>query len=186
MLPADVGCVVNNVGTVHAVYMAVAESTPLVRRVLTVTGDAVANPQNVRAYIGMSYAELAEAVGGLCKEPELLVSGGPLTGNALTGLEVPVTKISSALLACAKKEAAELPISPCIRCGRCMEVCPSRLTPHRLMKCAEQANSEGFVRLDGMECCECGACSYVCPAGRPLTQAFRQTRRSILDERRRR
>ncbi len=186
MLPADVGCVVNNVGTVHAVYLAVAESTPLTRRVLTVTGDAVANPQNVLAYIGTSYAELAEAAGGFSKEQELLISGGPLTGNALTELNVPVTKTSSALLACAKKEAEQLPVSPCIRCGRCMEVCPSRLTPHRLMKCAEQGNTEGFVRLDGMECCECGACSYVCPAGRPLTQAFRQTRRSILDERRRR
>ncbi|MBQ8797967.1 MAG: electron transport complex subunit RsxC [Lachnospiraceae bacterium] len=186
MLPTDVGCVVHNVGTVYAVYMAVAESTPLIKRVVTVTGDAVANPRNVWAYMGMSYRELAEAAGGFTEEPELFVSGGPLTGTALTDLELPVTKTSSALLVMKKKEAAKRLVSPCIRCGRCMEVCPSGLTPHRLIKCAEQTDCEGFVRLDGMECCECGACSYVCPAGRMLAQEIRQTRRSILEERRRR
>lgn len=186
MLPTDVGCVVHNVGTVYAVYMAVAESTPLIRRVVTVTGDAVANPQNVWAYMGMSYRELAETAGGFTEEPELFMSGGPLTGTAITDLEMPVTKTTPALLAMKKNEAAKLSVSPCIRCGRCMEVCPSCLTPHRLIKCTEQSDREGFVRLDGMECCECGACSYVCPAGRPLAQEIRQTRRSILEERRRR
>lgn len=186
MLPTDVGCVVNNAGTVHAVYMAVAESTPLIKRVVTVAGDGVANPQNVWAYIGMSCAELAEAAGGCLGEPELFVSGGPLMGNALEQLAVPVGKTSSALLIMKKNEAERLPVSPCIRCGRCMDVCPSCLTPYRLLKCAEQEDRDGFVRLDGMECCECGACSYVCPAGKPLAQMLRQTRRSVLDERRRR
>ncbi|MBR2408690.1 MAG: electron transport complex subunit RsxC [Lachnospiraceae bacterium] len=184
MLPADAGCVVNNVDTVISVYMAVAESTPLVRRIITVTGDAVANPQNFSVCTGTSYLELIEAAGGFTTEPEKVISGGPMMGMALFDLDIPVTKTSSALLAFAKDEAVTLPTSPCIRCGRCVSVCPSRLVPQRMMEYAESFDNEGFVGLDGMECYECGTCTYVCPAGRRLTQAFKQTRRSILDERR--
>ncbi len=186
MIPTDVGCVVNNVHTVIAVYRAVAESTPLLYRVLTVTGDAVANPRNFAVSIGTSYREVLEAAGGLCKEPEKVISGGPMMGTELLDLTVPVTKTSSALLALAKEETAERFVSPCIRCGRCMEVCPSRLIPRKLVKCAECSDDQRFIRLGGMECSECGACSYNCPAGRALTGTIKQMRRSILDERRRR
>jgi len=184
MLPADAGCVVNNVDTVISIYMAVAESTPLVRRIITVTGDAVADPRNFSVRTGTSYSELIAAAGGFTTTPEKVISGGPMMGMALFDLDIPVTKTSSALLAFAKDEAAAMPTSPCIRCGRCVSVCPSRLVPQRLMEQAEHFDNEGFVGLDGMECYECGTCTYVCPAGRRLTQAFKQTRRSILDERR--
>ncbi|MBP3618122.1 MAG: electron transport complex subunit RsxC [Lachnospiraceae bacterium] len=186
MIPTDVGCMVYNVHTVIAVYRAVAESMPLLHRVLTVTGGAVANPRNYTVNIGTSYAEVLEAAGGLCKEPEKLVSGGPMMGTELLDLTVPVTKTSSALLALSKEETAEPFESPCIRCGRCMEVCPSRLVPRKLIKCAECSDDQRFIRLGGMECSECGACSYNCPAGRSLTGTIKQMRRSILDERRRR
>lgn len=184
MLPADAGCVVNNVDTVISVYMAVAESTPLIRRIITVTGDAIADPQNFSVRTGTNYIELVEAAGGFKTPPEKVISGGPMMGLALFRLDLPVTKTSSALLAMAKDEAAALPTSPCIRCGRCVSVCPSRLVPQRMMEYAEHFDNAGFLGLDGMECYECGTCTYVCPAGRRLTQAFKQTRRSILDERR--
>lgn len=184
MLPADAGCVVDNVDTVISIYMAVAESTPLIRRIITVTGDAVADPRNFSVRTGTSYSELIAAAGGFTVTPEKVISGGPMMGMALFDLELPVTKTSSALLAFAKDEAAAMPTSPCIRCGRCVSVCPSRLVPQRLMEQAEHFDNAGFVGLDGMECYECGTCTYVCPAGRRLTQAFKQTRRSILDERR--
>ena len=184
MLPADAGCVVNNIDTVISVYMAVAESTPLIRRIITVTGDAIADPRNFSVRTGTRYSELIEAAGGFKGEPEKVISGGPMMGMALFDLNIPVTKTSSALLAFAKDEAAAMPTTACIRCGRCVSVCPSRLVPQKMMEYAENFENEGFIGLDGMECYECGTCTYVCPAGRRLTQAFKQTRRSILDERR--
>lgn len=183
MLPTDAGCVVDNIDTVISVYMAVAQSTPLIRRIITVTGDAIANPQNFSVRTGTHYSELIEAAGGFTVQPEKVISGGPMMGLALFDMELPVTKTSSALLAFAKDPAAGMPTTACIRCGRCLSVCPSRLVPQKMMEYAENFENEGFIGLDGMECYECGTCTYVCPAGRRLTQAFKQTRRSILDER---
>jgi len=186
MIPADVGCVVQNVETVLAVYRAVAESIPFIRRVITVTGDGVVNPQNIQVCFGTSFEELLEAAGGIAGDPELFLAGGPMRGIALTDLSVPLTKTVSALTVLGKKEAAVGMTGPCIRCGRCMEVCSAGLVPQKLVKYAEKDDKDGFVRMGGMECCECGSCSYICPAGRPLTQSFRQLRRSVLDERRKR
>lgn len=186
MIPVDIGCIVHNVETVAAVYRAVAESIPFIRRVVTVSGDGVKDPRNVLVCIGASCEELLEAANGPKGEPVLYVAGGPMRGMELKELRVPVTKTVSALTVFTKNKAAEMPTSPCIRCGRCISVCPSRLVPQKLMKYAENADKDKFVRLGGMECCECGSCSYVCPAGRPLMQNFKQLRRSILDERRKR
>lgn len=186
MIPTDVGCVVNNVHTVIAVYRAVAESMPLLQRVITVTGGAVAKPWNLAVGIGTSYGEVLEATGGFCKQPEKLISGGPMMGTELFDLEVPVTKTSSALVALSKEETAEGLASPCIRCGRCLEVCQSRLIPRKLVKYAECSDERRFIRWGGMECSDCGACSYVCPAKRELSRTIKQTRRGILDERRKR
>lgn len=186
MIPVDIGCIVHNVETVAAVYRAVAESIPFIRRVVTVSGDGVKDPRNVLVCIGASCEELLEAANGPKGEPVLYVAGGPMRGTELKELRVPVTKTVSALMVFTKNKAAEMPTSPCIRCGRCISVCPSRLVPQKLMKYAENADKDKFVRLGGMECCECGSCSYVCPAGRPLMQNFKQLRRSILDERRKR
>ncbi len=184
MLPADAGCVVNNIDTVISVYMAVCKSTPLIRRIVTVTGDAVKTPQNFNVKTGTNYAELIEEAGGFTAEPAKIVSGGPMMGMALFDINVPVTKTSSALLCLTKDEVAEQEPTACIRCGRCAEVCPSHLIPQKMLEYAEKFDDEGFQRLYGMECYECGSCTYVCPARRRLTQAFKQTRRSILDSRR--
>ena len=186
MIPVDIGCIVHNVETVIAVYRAVAESYPFIRRVVTVSGDGVKEPQNVLVCIGTSCEELLEAAQGTKGEPELYVAGGPMRGVELKDLSVPVTKTVSALTVFAKKNVPMVSASPCIRCGRCIAVCPSGLVPQRLMKTVEKSDKEKFIHLGGMECCECGSCSYVCPAGRPLSQNFKQLRRSILDERRKR
>ncbi len=183
MLPVDVGCIVNNVDTVISIYMAVAESTPLIRRVLTVGGDAVNDARNFIVRTGTNYNELVDAVGGFVETPEKLISGGPMMGLAIYSLDVPVTKISSALLAFKKDEVAEMPQTNCIHCGRCVKACPCLLLPQKMVECALRFDNEGFEKLNGMECYECGSCTYVCPAGIPLTQAFKETRRSIFNER---
>lgn len=184
MLPADAGCVVDNVDTVVAIYMAVCESTPFMRKIITVTGDAINEPRNFQVKIGTSYSELVEEAGGFKERPEKIISGGPMMGTAIFSLDIPVTKTSSALLAFTRDEVAENEPTACIRCGRCVEVCPSSLIPQKIIENVDGLDNESFIALNGMECYECGSCTYVCPAKRRLTQAFKQSRKSVLDSRR--
>lgn len=183
MLPADVGCIVQNVDTICAIYRAVAENVPLIRRIVTVSGDVIKEPQNFSVPIGTSHAELIEAAGGFTEEPKKLISGGPMMGTAMYTLDVPVQKTSSALLAFEKDEVEQFESSPCIRCGRCVAACPSHLVPQKMEIAARLFDKEAYEKLGGMECYECGSCTYVCPAGRRLTQSFKQTRRAVLDAR---
>ncbi len=180
MLPADVGCVVNNVDTIVSVYRAVVEGKPLMERIVTITGDAIKNPRNFRVRIGTSYAELVEEAGGFKVQPEKIVCGGPMMGFAMFDLQVPTTKTSTALLAFSKDEVSAMEPGPCIKCGRCVEVCPGRIIPSRLADYAEHFKAEEFLANDGMECCECGCCSFVCPAKRPLTQEIKSMRKIQL------
>jgi electron transport complex protein RnfC len=181
-LPSDVGCIVDNIDTVISVYMAVARNTPLIRRIITVSGDAVKDPRNFNVAVGIDYWELLEAAGGFTERPEKIVSGGPMMGNAMYTCNVPVTKVSSAFLGFLKDEAS-VQESPCIRCGKCVTACPLRLMPFELAALSNRQDEDGFVRRDGMECCGCGCCSYVCPAKRSLTQSIMQTRASVLAKR---
>ncbi len=183
LLPADVGCVVNNIDTAISIYEAVCENIPSIRRVITVTGDAIANPSNFIVKTGTSYAELVEAAGGFTEEPEKIISGGPMMGMALYDIDVPVTKASSALLAMKKDPVAEVAQSNCIKCGRCATVCPCRLVPALMAKAVKQGDLDKFVSLQGMECYECGCCTYACPARIPLTQQFKKARKAIIAER---
>ena len=180
MLPADVGCVVNNVDTIVAVYNAVAQGKPLLERIVTVTGDAIENPRNYKVHLGMSYNELLEVAGGFKGTPEKVICGGPMMGFGMFDLNVPITKTSTALLALTKDEVSAMEPGPCINCGRCVEVCPGRVIPSRLADMAEHFDEEGFLANDGMECCECGCCSYICPAKRPLTQQIKSMRKIQL------
>ena len=183
MLPADVGCIVNNVDTIVAVYHAVAEGRPLIERIVTVTGDAVKSPRNFRVKIGTSYQDILEQAGGFGVTPEKIICGGPMMGFGMFKLDVPTTKTSTALLAFQRDDVSRAKPTACINCGRCVEVCPGRVVPSKLADYAEHFDEEAFLENYGMECCECGCCSYVCPAKRPLTQEIKSMRKLQLAKR---
>ena len=183
MLPADAGCIVDNVETLIGIHKAVIEGKPLTERVVTVSGDAVNNPGNFKVLLGTSHRELAEAAGGFSSDPEKLISGGPMMGFAMVALDAPVTKTSSSLLAFKKDQVSQLRESACINCGRCVQVCPSRIIPSRLADFAKRHDEASFVAMNGLECVECGSCSYVCPSKRQLKQAIGSMRKTALANR---
>lgn len=183
MLPADAGCIVDNVDTLVAINSAVRENKPLMYRIVTVTGDAIADPRNFRVRIGTNYHELIEEAGGFKEEPEKIVNGGPMMGFAIFDLDVPTTKTASALLCLTHDQVSEKPEGPCINCGRCVDACPGRVIPSRLADFAARGDKESFEKWEGMECCECGCCSFVCPAKRQLTQQIKSMRKLVLASR---
>ena len=185
MLPADVGCVVDNVETVISVYKAVILGRPVNSRVVTMSGDGIKEPKNLLVLSGTDMSELVDAAGGLKAKIAKAISGGPMMGFALYDLHVPCTKTTSAFLFLehdAVSEAQEIQTA-CINCGRCVSVCPGHVLPARLAKLAERGDMAGFEAMDGMECCECGCCSYICPAKRPLTQMIKSMRKMVLASR---
>ncbi len=179
-LPSDVGCIVDNVDTVVAIYQAVVEGKPLMNRIVTVTGDAIADPRNFIVRIGTNYHELVEEAGGFKKDPVKIISGGPMMGFGIFDLDVPTTKTASALLCMTRDDVSRWEPTACINCGRCVEVCPGRVVPSRLADDANRGDEEAFLSHNGMECCACGCCSYVCPAKRPLTQSIKSMRSIVL------
>lgn len=183
LLPADAGCIVDNVATVVAIYDAVCLSTPLMEKIFTVTGEGIVNPGNYKVRIGTSFADIAEAAGGLKPETEKLISGGPMMGMAIHTLDVPVQKATSALTCFTKDEVAANEPTACICCGRCIDACPSHLIPKLMMDAAERYDKDMFVHLNGMECYECGSCTYGCPAKRPMTQRFKMMRQAVIADR---
>ena len=184
MLPADAGCVVDNVETLIGIHHAVIDGRPVIERIVTVSGDGVKEPGNFKVLFGTNQRELVEAAGGFLGEPEKVISGGPLMGFAMFTLDTPITKTSSSILCLTKDEVAANEPSACINCGRCVEVCPSRIIPSRLADFAEHHNEEAFTKWEGLECVECGSCSYVCPAKRQLKQAIGSMRKIALANRR--
>lgn len=184
MLPADAGCVVDNVETLIGIHHAVIDGRPVIERIVTVSGDGVKEPGNFKVLFGTNQRELVEAAGGFLGEPEKVISGGPMMGFAMFTLDTPITKTSSSILCLTKDEVAANEPSACINCGRCVEVCPSRIIPSRLADFAEHHNEEAFTKWEGLECVECGSCSYVCPAKRQLKQAIGSMRKIALANRR--
>ena len=188
-LPADAGCIVENVGTVYAIQRAVLYNEPLISHVLTVTGDAVKSPANFWVQEGTNYRELLEACGGVKDgvEPKKALAGGPMMGIAMSSLDVPVQKNNNALtlLSFDEIETAEEQVTPCLRCGRCTTVCPMGLLPQMMAAAVEFEDLERYEKkLYGLDCIACGSCTYICPAKRPLTQLFKQTKAEIMARKR--
>ena len=170
-LPAQVGCAVFNAATCAAIYDAVYEGMPLVRRAVTVTGQAVAKPANFLAPIGTLYSELIEAAGGFVSEPDKILCGGPMMGIAQHTLDCGTIKGNNALTClCGEKEKPE---PHCIRCGKCVDACPMRLMPIFLHKAQTRGDLEKLEKGNVMDCIECGCCAFTCPAGISLVQSFR-------------
>ena len=188
-LPADVGCIVDNVGTIYAIGRAVLYREPLFRHVMTVTGEAVKDPSNFIARDGTSFQELIEAAGGIKDgvEPAKIISGGPMMGIAVSTTEVPITKTTNAITVLASDPVlkAERKLTPCLHCGRCTTVCPNGLMPQMMADAVAAGDYERYEnKLYGLDCISCGSCTYICPAKRPLTQTFKQTKAEIMARKR--
>ncbi len=183
-LPMDVGCVVQNAGTCAAVREAVLEGHPLIERYTTVTGTPLVRPATWCFRIGTPVSKAIELAGGVKEQPAKVILGGPMMGFTLSSLETAVTKNTSGILLLSEKETSRYTSAPCIRCGRCMEVCPMRLLPGTLSVLIESEHFDGAEQQFVMDCLECGACAYVCPAKRPLTQHFRRAKAEINAKRR--
>ena len=183
MLPADAGCVVDNVATIYAIYRAVKFNEPLMERGFTVSGDAVQNPGNFIVKIGTSHQELVDACGGFKQDPKKVLSGGPMMGFAMTGLEAPICKNNNALtcLTVDEVEIAEGQMTACLRCGRCSRACPLGLSPQLMQVAAIRKDYDRYEhKLYGLDCIGCGCCTYGCPAKRPLMQLFKTTKAEIM------
>ena len=169
MLPADAKCLVLNTSTCYAIYNALFENMPLIHRYMTISGDGVNQCNNFKVPLGMSHNSVLTACGGLKEDTCKIISGGPMTGTALNTLDIPVEKTSSSILAFTVDDVASIKESNCIRCGKCVSVCPANLVPQMLSKSVINSDFEKFENLGGMECVKCGCCSYICPAKIPLT-----------------
>jgi electron transport complex protein RnfC len=172
-LPLDIGAVVSNVGTVHAIYEAVALGKPLIERIVTVTGPALSNPANFKVRIGTPIGNLLEECGGFSENPGKIVAGGPMMGFAVADPGVPVVKGTSGILALSERQAKPAPQTPCIGCGRCVAACPFGLSPTTLYKWIEHREYQEAMAAGLMDCKECGCCGYVCPARIPLVQGMK-------------
>lgn len=167
-LPISTGAVVQNVGTAFAVYEAVQKNKPLFERVITITGKALSRPSNLLARIGTPLSELIEACGGMPEDTGKIVGGGPMMGKALTSADVPMAKGSSGVLLMTREESKRGEEKPCIRCAKCVSVCPMGLEPYLLGILGECGEFERMEKERIMDCIECGSCQYTCPANRPL------------------
>lgn len=172
-LPIEVGAVVHNVGTAFAVYEAVQKNKPLIERVVTITGKKLSKPSNFMVRIGTPIAVLLEKAGGLPDDTGKMVGGGPMMGKALISEETPVVKGSSGILILSEEESSRVAMKNCIRCGRCITVCPMGLEPILLSQLARNEKYEEAEKEMIMDCIECGSCHYICPSGRPLLDYIR-------------
>ena len=182
-LPADAGCAVFNTDTCAAIYRLFNTGMPVIRRIVTVTGSAVANPKNLEARIGTPVSTLFEAAGGFNESPKKMVMGGPMMGMAIYSLDVPVIKGSNGLLAFCKDEGDVSNATKCIRCGKCVDACPVRLMPTYLYQASQKGTVADMEEFNALDCIECGSCSFVCPAKLPLVQGIRCAKQLVMEER---
>ena len=179
-LPISTGAVVQNVGTIYAVYEAIQKNKPLFERVVTVTGKSLDKPANYLARIGTPLKTLIEASGGIPENTGKIIGGGPMMGKALLSADLPVTKGTSGILLISQEESVRKPMRACIRCAKCVNVCPMGLNPTFLMVDTQQQDWERAERGHIVDCIECGSCSFTCPSNRPLLDFIRMGKQQVM------
>ena len=181
-LPADVGCIVMNVGSAAFVARYLATGKPLISRSITVDGSAIAQPKNLRVPIGTNIQDIIDYCGGFKEEPRKIISGGPMMGIAICDTNAPICKQNNAILAFADRKGTVKRERACIRCGRCVEVCPMGLMPTLIERYARIRDVDGLTHSHTNVCMECGSCAYACPSGRPLVQYMRLAKQVLREE----
>ena len=179
-LPISTGAVVINVGTTYAVYEAVQKNKPLIERVITVTGKSIAKPSNFTVRIGTPVNTIIDAAGGMPEDAGKIIGGGPMMGRAMINIEAPVTKGSSGIIIMTEKESSRRSMHDCIRCAKCVDVCPMGLEPSLLMNLSEHKMWEQTEKNGITDCIECGSCSYTCPANRPILDYIRLGKATVM------
>ena len=179
-LPMDVGCIVLNAGTLYAIYEAVYLTKPLIERVVTITGSCVREPMNLWVRIGTRLESLTHLFGGFVKEPAKVIIGGPMMGVSQYAMDTPIVKGTSGVLFLSKNEVDRSEEGVCIRCGKCIEVCPMGLVPTTLMYRVKKENFEEAGDLGIAHCYECGACAYACPAKIPLLDYMKYGKSKVI------
>lgn len=182
-LPMDVGVVVNNVGTIATLGHILRTGMPVIQRVVTVTGTAIKNPKNLYVRIGTLFSEIINQCGGYSEEPGKIINGGPMMGIAQFSTDVPVIKGTSGILVLNKKDAKFDKVQNCIKCGRCVEVCPVNLQPLIISKLSLLNKHDEAEKYNALDCIECGSCSFICPSKRRLMESIRVSKREIVSKR---
>lgn len=178
-LPIEVGCIVHNVDSMSAIYWAYTKNQPVLSRIVTVSGKGVKNPCNLQVKIGTSFRQVLEHANIDWEKTVKIIAGGPMMGVAISDVDIPVVKGTSAILCFTAEEANQEAPSNCIRCGKCITVCPMGLIPSALQKSAIHGHYDEFLAQNGMDCIECGCCAFTCPAKRELVQSIRTAKATI-------
>ncbi|MGN0448023.1 MAG: electron transport complex subunit RsxC [Acutalibacteraceae bacterium] len=181
-LPADVGCIVINVASIAFIARYLETGKPLVSRSITVDGGSIVTPRNIRVPIGTNIGDIIDYCGGFKTEPRKLIFGGPMMGIAICGTDAPICKQNNAILAFPDRKDLIKKERDCIRCGKCVDVCPMSLMPTLIERYAKIKDAEKLNELSIGVCMECGSCAFACPSGRPLVQYMRLAKQVVREE----